>query len=154
MGDQPFLLSEPVLQRLSELKPKIVWGGGRTYSFARKRIEIGKILRKLCEFKQVAIAEAEVCPDHIHMLVEIPPKMSVSGFVGYLKGKSSLIIYQRWGNLKYKYRNREFWCRGYYVDTVGKNKAKIAEYIRNHLKEDEAVVQLTIDFDEDHFTGI
>ena len=87
------------------------------------------------------------------MLVEIPPKMSVSGFVGYLKGKSSLIIYQRWGNLKFKYRNREFWCRGYYVDTVGKNKAKIAEYIRNQLKEDEAIVQLTIDFGEDPFTG-
>ena len=121
--------------------------------FGSNRIEIGKILRKLCEFKQVSIVEAEVCPDHIHMLVEIPPKMSVSGFVGYLKGKSSLIIYQRWGNLKFKYRNREFWCRGYYVDTVGKNKAKIAEYIRNQLKEDEAVVQLTIDFDEDPFTG-
>ena len=117
------------------------------------RLEIGKILRKLCEFKQVTIVEAEVCPDHIHMLVEIPQKKSVSGFVGYLKGKSSLIIYQRWGNLKFKYRNREFWCRGYYVDTVGKNKAKIAEYIRNQLKEDEAVVQLTIDFDEDPFTG-
>ena len=116
-------------------------------------MEIGKILRKLCDFKQVTIVEAEVCPDHVHMLVEIPPKMSVSGFVGYLKGKSSLIIYQRWGNLKFKYRNREFWCRGYYVDTVGKNKAKIAEYIRNQLKEDEAVVQLTIDFDEDPFTG-
>ena len=101
----------------------------------------------------MTIIEAEVCPDHIHMLVEIPPKMSVSGFVGYLKGKSSLIIYQRWGNLKFKYRNREFWCRGYYVDTVGKNKAKIAEYIRNQLKEDEAVVQLTIDFDDDPFTG-
>jgi putative transposase len=121
--------------------------------FGEKRMEIGKILRKLCDFKQVSIVEAEVCPDHVHMLVEIPPKMSVSGFVGYLKGKSSLIIYQRWGNLKYKYRNREFWCRGYYVDTVGKNKAKIAEYIRNQLKEDEAVVQLTIDFDEDPFTG-
>ena len=121
--------------------------------FGQKRMEIGKILRKLCEFKQVTIVEAEVCPDHVHMLVEIPPKMSVSGFVGYLKGKSSLIIYQRWGNLKFKYRNREFWCRGYYVDTVGKNKAKIAEYIRNQLKEDEEVVQLTIDFDEDPFTG-
>ena len=125
----------------------------RKVFFNEKRIEIGKILRKLCEFKQVTIVEAEVCPDHIHMLVEIPPKMSVSGFVGYLKGKSSLIIYQRWGNLKFKYRNREFWCRGYYVDTVGKNKAKIAEYIRNQLKEDEAVVQLTIDFNEDPFTG-
>ena len=121
--------------------------------YGEKRLEIGKILRKLCEFKQVHIVEAEVCPDHIHMLVEIPPKMSVSGFVGYLKGKSSLIIYQRWGNLKFKYRNREFWCRGYYVDTVGKNKNKIAEYIRNQLKEDEAVVQLTIDFDGDPFTG-
>jgi len=121
--------------------------------FGQKRLEIGKILRKLCEFKQVTIVEAEICPDHVHMLVEIPPKMSVSGFVGYLKGKSSLIIYQRWGNLKFKYRNREFWCRGYYVDTVGKNKAKIAEYIRNQLKEDEAIVQLTIDFDEDPFTG-
>ena len=125
----------------------------RKVFFNEKRIEIGKILRKLCEFKQVTIIEAEVCPDHIHMLVEIPPKMSVSGFVGYLKGKSSLIIYQRWGNMKFKYRNREFWCRGYYVDTVGKNKAKIAEYIRNQLKEDEAVVQLTIDFDGDPFTG-
>ena len=125
----------------------------RKVFFNEKRLEIGKILRKLCEFKQVNIVEAEVCPDHIHMLVEIPPKMSVSGFVGYLKGKSSLIIYQRWGNLKFKYRNREFWCRGYYVDTVGKNKAKIAEYIRNQLKEDEAIVQLTIDFDEDPFTG-
>jgi putative transposase len=103
-------------------------------------LEIGKILRKLCEFKQITIVKAEVCPDHIHMLVEIPSKMSVSGFVGYLKGKSSLIIYQRWGNLKFKYRNREFWCRGYYVDTVGKNKAKIAEYIRNQLKEDKAIV--------------
>ena len=124
----------------------------RKVFFGQKRLEIGKILRKLCEFKQVTIVEAEICPDHVHMLVEIPPKMSVSGFVGYLKGKSSLIIYQRWGNLKFKYRNREFWCRGYYVDTVGKNKAKIAEYIRNQLKEDEAIVQLTIDFDEDPFT--
>ena len=125
----------------------------RKVFFGQKRLEIGKILRKLCEFKQVTIVEAEICPDHVHMLVEIPPKMSVSGFVGYLKGKSSLIIYQRWGNLKFKYRNREFWCRGYYVDTVGKNKAKIAEYIRNQLKEDEAIVQLTIDFDEDPSTG-
>ena len=125
----------------------------RKVFFGQKRLEIGKILRKLCEFKQVTIVEAEICPDHVHMLVEIPPKMSVSGFVGYLKGKSSLLIYQRWGNLKFKYRNREFWCRGYYVDTVGKNKHKIAEYIRNQLKEDEAMVQMTIDFDQDPFTG-
>ena len=101
----------------------------------------------------MTILEAEVCPDHIHMLVEIPPKMSVSGFVGYLKGKSSLLIYQKYGNLKFKYRNREFWCRGYYVDTVGKNTNKIAEYIKNQLKEDESVTQLSIDFGEDPLTG-
>jgi len=118
-----------------------------------KRIEVGKILRQLCNFKSVQLIEAEVCPDHVHMLVAIPPKMSVSGFVGYLKGKSSLIIYQKWGNLKFKYRNREFWCRGYYVDTTGKNTKKIAEYIRNQLKEDEAMTQLSIDFAEDPFTG-
>ena len=125
----------------------------RLVFFKGKRIEIGQILRKLCEFKGVTIIEAEVCPDHIHMLVEIPPKMSVSGFVGYLKGKSSLLIYERYGNLKYKYRNREFWCRGYYVDTVGKNTKKIAEYIKNQLKEDKSATQLSIDFAEDPFTG-
>ena len=97
--------------------------------------------------------EAEVCPDHVHILVAIPPKMSVSGFVGFLKGKSSLMIYQKWGNMKFKYRNREFWCRGYYVDTVGKNTKIIEEYIRNQLKEDEQVTQLGIDFSEDPFTG-
>ena len=95
--------------------------------YGSKRLEIGKILRKLCEWKGVNIIEAEVCVDHIHMLVEIPPKYSVSGFMGFLKGKSSLIIYQKWGNAKFKYRNREFWCRGYYVDTVGKNTNKIKE---------------------------
>lgn len=116
-----------------------------------KRIEIGKILRKLCEWKGVNIIEAEVCIDHIHMLVEIPPKMSVSSFMGYLKGKSSLMIYEKWGNMKFKYRNREFWCRGYYVDTVGKNTKKIAEYIKNQLKEDEVNGRVTI-FDLDPFT--
>lgn len=100
----------------------------------------------------VNIREAEVCPDHIHMLIEIPPKMSVSSFMGYLKGKSSLMIYEKWGNMKYKYRNREFWCRGYYVDTVGKNTKAISEYIRNQLKEDELGNQLTFD-DVDPFTG-
>ena len=114
-----------------------------------KRFEIGKILRTLCEWNGVNIIEAEVCVDHIHMLVEIPPKYSVSGFMGFLKGKSSLIIYQKWGNAKFKYRNREFWCRGYYVDTVGKNTNKIKEYIKNQLKEDEQMVQLTIEFKED-----
>ena len=125
----------------------------RKVFYGTKRLEIGAILRKLCDFKGVTILEAEVCPDHVHMLLEIPPKMSVSGFMGYLKGKSSLMIYQRWGNMKYKYRNREFWCRGFYVDTVGKNTKKIAEYIQNQLKEDEAATQLSIDFQGDPFNG-
>ena len=125
----------------------------RKVFYEGKRMEIGQILRKLCEWKGVKIIEAEVCPDHIHMLLEIPPKMSVSGFMGYLKGKSSLMIYQKWGNLKYKYRNQEFWCRGYYEDTVGKNTNKIKEYIKNQLKEDEEVTQLSIDFKEDLFNG-
>lgn len=119
--------------------------------YGNRRLEIGKILRKLCEWKGVNIIEEEVCVDHVHMLLEIPPKMSVSGFMGYLKGKSSLMIYEQWGNMKYKYRNREFWCRGYYVDTVGKNAKKIEEYIKNQLKEDEVNGQMTI-FDFDPFT--
>ena len=110
-------------------------------------------MRKLCEWKGVNIVEAECCPDHIHMLLEIPPKMSVSAFVGYLKGKSSLMIYEQFGELKFKYRNREFWCRGYYVDTVGKNKAKIAEYIRHQLAEDKLGEQLSIPYAGSPFTG-
>lgn len=110
-------------------------------------------MRELCEWKGITIVEAEVCPDHIHMLVEIPPKMSVAGFMGYLKGKSSLLIHERHGNLKYKYGNRSFWCRGYYVDTVGKNKAKIAEYIRDQLKEDQIHDQMTLREFIDPFTG-
>lgn len=113
-----------------------------------RRVEIGAILRKLCEWKGINIIEAEVCIDHIHMLVEIPPKTSVSSFVGYLKGKSSQIIFERWANARYKYRNRSFWCRGYYVDTVGKNTKKIQEYIRNQLKEDKEAEQLEFDFDD------
>ena len=110
-------------------------------------------MRKLCEFKGINIVEAEICPDHVHMLVEIPPKMSVSGFVGFLKGKSSLMIYQKWGNMKFKYRNRQFWCRGFYVDTVGKNTEKIKAYIQNQLKEDEEVMQLTLEFQDDPLNG-
>ena len=116
----------------------------RKVFFGEKRKEIGAILRQLCEWKGVKIIEAEVCPDHVHMLVAIPPKYAVSSFVGFLKGKSSLLIYQKWANMKYKYRNREFWCRGYYVDTVGKNTTKIAEYIANQLKEDKETEQMTI----------
>ncbi len=91
----------------------------RKVFYGQKKLEIGAILRSLCEWKEVEIIEAEVCPDHVHMLVSIPPKLSVSGFMGYLKGKSSILIYQKYANMKFKYRNREFWCRGYYVDTVG-----------------------------------
>lgn len=116
----------------------------RKVFYGEKRLEIGAILRQLCAWKQVKIIEAEVCADHVHMLVEIPPKISVASFMGFLKGKSSLLIYQRWANMKYKYRNREFWCRGYYVDTVGKNTSRIKEYIANQLKEDKEVEQMTI----------
>ena len=103
----------------------------------------GEILRKLCEWKGVNIITAEACPDHIHMLVEIPPKLSVSSFMGYLKGKSSTMIYEQFGELKYKYKNRSFWCRGYYVDTVGKNETRIAEYIKHQLEEDKLGDQLS-----------
>ena len=116
----------------------------RKVFFGQKRKEIGAILRSLCEWKQVEIIEAEVCPDHIHMLIKIPPKLSVASFVGFLKGKSSILIYQKFANMKFKYRNREFWCRGYYVDTAGKNDIKIKEYIANQLKEDKLVEQMTI----------
>ena len=116
----------------------------RKVFFGQKRKEIGAILRSLCEWKQVEIIEAEVCSDHIHMLIKIPPKLSVASFVGFLKGKSSILIYQKFANMKFKYRNREFWCRGYYVDTAGKNDIKIKEYIANQLKEDKLVEQMTI----------
>lgn len=99
------------------------------------RRDIGRILRMLCERKEIEIIEAECCIDHVHMLVKIPPKYSVSQIVGYLKGKSSLMIFDRHANLKYKYGNRHFWYRGYFVDTVGKNTKKIEEYIKiGHLE--------------------
>ena len=116
----------------------------RKVFYQAKRGAIGKILRQLCEWKGVTIIAAEACPDHIHLFVEIPPKISVSGFMGYLKGKSAAMMYEQFGDLKYKYRNKEFWCRGYYVDTVGKNESRIAEYIENQLKEDEMGEQLVI----------
>ena len=108
----------------------------RQIIYGKLRVEIGKILRDLCTRKGVEIIEAECCPDHIHMLVSIPPKLSVSYFMGYLKGKSSLIIFDRFANLKYRYGNRQFWCRGYFVDTVGRNKEAIEKYIQNQLVED------------------
>ena len=116
----------------------------RKVFYGEKRLEVGAILRELCRWKGVNIIAAEVCIDHVHMLVKIPPKVSVSSFVGYLKGRSSLMIYEKYPELKYKYRNREFWCRGYYVDTVGKNAKKIEEYIKHQLDEDKAGEQLTM----------
>lgn len=121
--------------------------------YGKIREDIGKILRLLCERKGITIIEAECCPDHIHMLVGIPPKYSVSQIVGYLKGKSSLMIFDRHANLKYKYGNRHFWCRGYYVDTVGKNKKRIEEYIRTQLQEDIATDQISMKEYIDPFTG-
>ena len=125
----------------------------RKVFYGEKRVEIGKILRMLCDWKKIEIVEAEVCKDHVHMLVKIPPKVSVSSFVGYLKGRSSLMIYEKYANLKYKYGNRHFWCRGYYVSTVGRNRRAIEEYIRNQLQEDYTDDQLSIKEFVDPFTG-
>ena len=125
----------------------------RRVIYGKLRADIGKIIRLLCERKGVTIIEAEMCPDHVHMLLEIPPKYSVAEVVGYIKGKSSLMIFDRHANLKYKYGNRHFWCRGYYVDTVGKNAKKIEEYIRQQLQEDIAADQLTMKEYIDPFTG-
>ena len=117
------------------------------------RADIGKILRQLCQQKGVEIIEAEACPDHIHMLLSIPPKYSVSQIMGFLKGKSSLMIFDRHANLKYKYGNRHFWARGYFVDTVGRNKKQIQEYIKNQLQEDQIADQMSIKEYIDPFTG-
>jgi len=108
------------------------------------KADIGQIIRKLCEIKKVEIIQANACVDHIHMLVKIPPNISVAQFMGYLKGKSSLMIFDRHANLKYKYGNRHFWCRGYYVDTVGRNEKVIEEYVKNQLQEDIAEDQISM----------
>ena len=125
----------------------------RKVFYGEKRTEIREILRQLCQWKGIEIIEGEVCPDHIHLLVSIPPKISVSSFMGYLKGKSSLMIFQKYGNMKFAYRNREFWCRGYYVDTAGKNTKAIQAYIQNQLKIDEETDQLSLFDPRDPFTG-
>ena len=125
----------------------------RQVIYGKIKADIGIMLRKLCEYKQVEIIEAEACKDHIHMLVSIPPKYSVSQIMGYLKGKSSLMIFEKYANMKYKYGNRHFWCRGYYVDTVGRNKKAIAEYIRNQLQEDISFDQMSLVEYVDPFTG-
>ena len=121
--------------------------------YGRIREDIGKILRELCNHKEVGIISAEACPDHIHMLVSIPPKMSISSFMGYLKGKSTLMIFERHANLKYKYGNRHFWCKGYYVSTVGCNKNAIKKYIEDQLKEDMMSDQMTLKEYVDPFKG-
>ncbi len=125
----------------------------RQVIYGKIKQDIGRILRELCERKGIEIIEAELCKDHIHMLVRIPPKDSVSEIMGYLKGKSSLMIFDRHANLKYKYGNRHFWCRGYYVDTVGKNAKKIEEYIRKQLQEDIANDQISLKEYMNPFTG-
>ena len=125
----------------------------RQVIYGKIKADIGIMLRKLCEYKQVEIIEAEACKEHIHMLISIPPKYSVSQIMGYLKGKSSLMIFEKYANMKYKYGNRHFWCRGYYVDTVGRNKKVIAEYIRNQLQEDLANDQISFKEYIDPFMG-
>lgn len=125
----------------------------RQIIYGKYKASIGEIIRTLCERKGVEILEANACKDHIHLLVSIPPKLSVSNFIGYLKGKSSLMIFDRHAELKYRYGNRKFWCRGYYVDTVGRNKEKIAEYIRNQIQDDYVADQLTLFEEYDPFTG-
>ena len=121
--------------------------------YGKLKADIGQILRKLCKQKGVEIVEAQACPDHIHMLLSIPPNIRVSDFMGYLKGKSSLMIFDRHANLKYKYGSRHFWCRGYYVDTVGRNKNAIEKYIKNQLQEDIASDQISLKEYIDPFTG-
>jgi len=125
----------------------------RQVIYGKVKEDIGKMLRKLCEYKKVEILEAEACKDHIHMLLSIPPKYSVSQIMGYLKGKSSLMIFEKYANFKYKYGNRHFWCRGYYVDTVGRNRKAIEQYIRTQLQEDVAAEQLSLKEYIDPFTG-
>ena len=121
--------------------------------YGKIKEDIGIILRKLCQQKSVEIIEAQACPDHIHMLISIPPKYSVSQIMGYLKGKSSLMIFDRHANLKYKYGNRHFWARGYFVDTVGRNRKAIKAYIQNQLEEDKMSDQISIKEFIDPFTG-
>ena len=125
----------------------------RQIIYNKLKEDIGRILRQLCEQKKVEIHEANACKDHIHMLVRIPPKMSISSFVGYLKGKSSLMIFDKHAHLKYRYGNRKFWCRGYYVNTVGRNREKIQQYIREQLREDYVADQLSLFEEYDPFTG-
>ena len=121
--------------------------------YGQLKKDIGEILRKLCNEKKVEIIEANACPDHIHMLISVPPYLSIAQFVGFLKGESTLMIFDKHANLKYKYGSRHFWCRGYFVDTVGRNETAIKQYIQNQLKEDYELDQMTIKEYVDPFTG-
>ena len=121
--------------------------------YGKLRKDIGEILRKLCEEKGVEIIEAKACPEHSHMLVSIPPHLSVAQFMGFLKSKSALMIFDRHANLKYKYGRRNFWSRGYFVDTVGKNERVIQEYIKNQLERDYVQDQVSLKEYIDPFTG-
>ena len=123
------------------------------FSMGKSGMRLGRFYGSCTDGIEVKLLEAEACPDHIHMLVEVPPKLSISNFMGFLKGKSSLMIFDRFAQMKYRFGDREFWCRGYFVDTVGKNKNKIAEYIRNQLEEDRYADQLVMNELVDPFTG-
>ena len=125
----------------------------RQVIYGKIKEDVGKILRKLCDYKGVEIIRAEACSEHIHMLVSIPPKISVASFMGYIKGKSSIMIFEKYANMRYKYGNRKFWCRGYYVDTVGKNEEAIKKYIENQLREDKEYEQISMKEFIDPFTG-
>ena len=125
----------------------------RQIIYGKIKKEIGQIIRKLCEYKEVEIIKAQACPNHIHMLVAIPPKISVASFMGYLKGKSSIQIFEKFANMSYKYGNRKFWCRGYYVDTVGKNEDAIKKYINNQIQQDKEYEQISMKEFVDPFTG-
>ena len=144
-----------IILETGDINPHIVFAPKyrRQVIYRKLKADIGTILRKLCDNKGVTIHAAEACPDHVHMLVSIPPHISVAQFMGYLKGKSSLMIFDRHANLKYRYGNRHFWCRGYFVDTVGKNKKKIQEYIKNQLQQDQIADQLSLKEFVDPFTG-
>ena len=153
MSNNPY--SESLSHTTWECKYHIVFAPKfrRREIYGRLKQDIGLIIRDLCNRKDVKILAAEACPNHIHLYVSIPPKLSVSSFMGYLKGKSTLLIFERPANLKYKYGNRVFWCRGYYVTTVGNNKAAVQKYVENQLKEDMMSDQMCLKEYKDPFKG-
>ena len=125
----------------------------RKIIYYQLRKDIQQYIRDLCKWKGVEIIEGKMMPDHVHLLLSIPPKYSVSSFMGYLKGKSAMMIFEKHGNLKYKFGNKHFWATGYYVSTVGRNRRAIEQYIRNQLQEDYTDDQMSIKEYIDPFTG-